>query len=42
MVTCLSAFPTGPFTILWTQNQEIGEFYFLQKYHATNCEASKL
>ena len=31
--------PTGPFTILGPQNQEIGEFYTIQERRATDLEA---
>ena len=33
--------PTNPFTILEPQDQEIGEFYVVQKLLATDLEAPK-
>ena len=33
--------PTGPFTILELQDQGIGQFYVVQKRHATDFEAPK-
>ena len=34
--------PIGPFTILESQDQEIGEFYLAQELRATGFEAPKL
>ena len=34
--------PTDPFTISKPQNQEIGEFYAIQKWGTTDFESSKL
>ena len=35
-------FPTGPFTMLESPDQEIGELFVFQKRHAADFEAPKL
>ena len=40
--SCMSRFPTGPFTILEPQDQEIGEFHVVWKHHGTDFESRKL
>ena len=38
----IPSFPTGPFIISESQDQENGELYEVQERHATNFEATNL